>query len=400
MNRFTANMLLLMLTTSGLPVLGLANDWVPVTGEGVLRQLISDKSFSGMLKEGVSATAVYRADGSGELEAWGDIFPRQWRIEGEDRVCIVIEKEENCARIERSDTDSALYRGIGDTGEISEFRIVDQNVRIESQPINNQGASGAPSAEELAAKLSNPTSPVMTIGNNFDYVVFQGDLPGAGDQSAFRYVFQTVFPLKLSNGGSVFFRPAIPVMFNEPVPDGLGGFSSEGTDIGDTGFDLSYGITTPGGLLWGAGVAGTLPTATNSKLGKDLWGLGPELLLGAIGKWGVVGGILAHQWDIAGSGDQDIDVTSLSYFYAFPLGGGWQVAAGPSITYDHSRPGGDHWTIPAGIGIARTTMIGTRPWKFQLQYWNYVKTADAFATEHQIRFSINPVVTAPWNDGR
>ena len=149
-------------------------------------------------------------------------------------MCIVIEKEETCARIERSATESNLYRGIGDTGEISEFRIVGQSVRIESQPINNEGASGAPSAEELAAKLSNPTSPVMTIGNNFDYVTFQGDLPGAVDQSAFRYVFQTVFPLKLSNGGSVFFRPAIPVMFNEPVPDGLGGFWLWGVS-GDAG---------------------------------------------------------------------------------------------------------------------------------------------------------------------
>jgi hypothetical protein len=400
MNRFTVKLVLALLATSGLPVVGLANDWVPVSGASELRQLISDKTFSGTLKEGVAATAIYHADGSAELNAWGDIFPRQWRVEGEDQVCILIKDEETCARIERSTTDTDLYRGISDTGEVSEFRIADQAVRIESQPINNEGASGTPSAEELAAKLSNPTSPVMTIGNNFDYVTFQGDLPDAGDQSAFRYVFQTVFPLKLSNGGSVFFRPAIPVMFNEPVPDGLGGFSSEGTDLGDTGFDLSYGITTASGLLWGAGVVGTIPTATNDKLGKDRWGLGPELLLGMIGKWGVVGGLLAHQWDVAGSGKGEIDVSSLSYFYAFPLGGGWQVAAGPSITYDHTRPSSDRWTIPAGIGIAKTTMIGARPWKFQLQYWNYVKSADAFASEHQIRLSINPVVAAPWNDGR
>jgi hypothetical protein len=400
MGNYKARKALVLLAVLTLPVAGIADEWVPVTGEGQLRQLISDKTFSGTLKEGVSATAIYHADGRGELSAWGDVFPRQWRIEGEDRVCVLIEQEETCARIERSTTQANLYRGINDKGEVSEFQISDQAARIESQPINNEGAVGTPSAEELAAKLSNPTSPVMTIGNNFDYVSFKGDLPGAGDQSAFRYVFQTVFPLKLSNGGSVFFRPAIPVMFNEPVPDGQGGFSSEGTDIGDTGFDLSYGITTPGGLLWGLGMVGTIPTASNDKLGKDLWGLGPELLFGVIGKWGVVGGLLAHQWDIAGSGEQDIDVTSLSYFYAFPLGGGWQVAAGPSISYDHTRLSGDRWTIPAGIGIAKTTFIGTRPWKFQLQYWNYVKTADAFASEHQIRLSINPVVAAPWNEDR
>ncbi|NIM70353.1 MAG: hypothetical protein GTN86_07280 [Xanthomonadales bacterium] len=90
----------------------------------------------------------------------------------------------------------------------------------------------------------------------------------------------------------------------------------------------------------------------------------------------------------------------MNYFYAFPLGGGWQVAAGPSATYDHTRPSGDRWTIPAGIGIAKTSIIAGRPWKFQLQYWNYVEAPNAFAVKHQIRLSINPVVSAPWNEAR
>jgi len=240
----------------------------------------------------------------------------------------------------------------------------------------------------------------MSIGNNFDYVSFDGDLPGASDQSSFRYVFQTVFPFKLANGGSVFFRPAIPVMFNEPVPAAPNGWQEAGTDLADIGFDLSYGKTTASGLLWGLGVVGTIPTATDDRLGKDLWGLGPELLLGKMGKWGVVGGLISHQWDIAGSGNGEIDLTSINYFYAFPLGGGWQVAAGPSITYDHTRPSGDRWTIPAGVGIARTAVISGRPWKFQLQYWNYLEAPDGFAAKHQIRLSVSPVVSAPWNEGR
>ena len=57
-------------------------------------------------------------------------------------------------------------------------------------------------------------------------------------------------------------------------------------------------------------------------------------------------------------------------------------------------------TIPLGIGLAKTSIIAGRPWKFQLQYWNYVEGSDAFSTEHQIRLSINPVVSAPWNKDR
>jgi hypothetical protein len=53
-----------------------------------------------------------------------------------------------------------------------------------------------------------------------------------------------------------------------------------------------------------------------------------------------------------------------------------------------------------GIGIAKTSLIRGRPWKFQLQYWNYVEGADAFSAEHQFCLSINPGVVAPWNEGK
>jgi hypothetical protein len=47
-----------------------------------------------------------------------------------------------------------------------------------------------------------------------------------------------------------------------------------------------------------------------------------------------------------------------------------------------------------------TAIIRGRPWKFQVQYWNYVEANDAFAPEHLIRISISPVVSASWNADR
>ena len=241
----------------------------------------------------------------------------------------------------------------------------------------------------------------MSIGNNFDYLTFNGDLPDADEESSFRYLFQTVFPYKLADGkGTVFFRPAVPIFFNEPVPDGLGGFSSEGTDLGDIGFDLSYGQTNENGWLYGGGVVGTLPTATNDKLGKDKWALGPELLFGKVAKWGALIGLFTHQWDVAGSGDTKINSSAFTYIYAFSLGGGWQVAAAPVITYNHEATSGNKLSLPLGIGIAKTSIINGRPWKFQLQYWNYIEANDAFAAEHLVRLSVSPIISAPWNEGR
>lgn len=378
----------------------LAQSWTPVTDKTELRKMFSDTVITSTLREGVTATARYNADGTGMLDAWDDTFAREWKVSDQNQVCILISNIFECFTIEKKSGKENEYRGTNvSTGETVNFTVQDQQLHTDSAVDGSTGGAAQPSAEEIAAKLANPTSPVMTIGNNLDYVTFKGELPGADDQTGMRYVFQTVFPFKLRNGGSLFFRPAIPVMFNEPVPDGQGGFNSIGTDLGDTGFDFSYGITTSTGFLWGAGMVGTIPTATDDSLGKDLWGLGPELLLGVIRKWGVIGGVISHQWDVGGSGDGKINLTGINYFYAFPLGGGWQIAAGPSISYDHSRDR-DNWTVPLGIGIAKTSIISGRPWKFQLQYWNYVEAADAFAPKHQVRLSINPVVSAPWNDGK
>ena len=381
----------------------LAQDWKPVTGVETLSQLFDNSTFRSTLRGDIKATARYRPDGTGEVDAWGGTFARRWEVTDEETVCISFDRERNCYRVEQNPGNETEFRATNiDTGEIVVFIVSyqEREADIERGQATNAGGASEPSADELALKLANPTAPVMTIGNNLDFIEFDGDLPGAGDQSAFRYVFQTVFPFKLSANRTLFFRPAIPVLFNDPVPNGLGGFDEVGTDLGDTGFDLSYGGTEKSGLLWAVGVAGTLPTATDDRVGKDLWGLGPEVILGYIQKWGVVGSVISHQWDVAGSGEGDIDITSINYFYGFQLGGGWQFGAGPTITYDHTRESGDRWTVPAGIGISRTQVLGGRPWKFQLQYWNYVEAPDAFSAKHQIRLSINPVVSAPWNEGK
>ena len=296
-----------------------AQDWQPVTDKAALTEIVSDTRLEGTLKGDVTGVARYNADGTAVLEAWGGTFERRWRIEDDNKICVVAGNESWCTSFEQNASNPDEYRATRlDTGEQVVFSLSGQAASIASTaPADNSGGPAQPSAEELALKLSNPTAPVMTLGNNFDFVMFDGDLDGASDETAFRYTFQSVFPFKRDDGSSVFFRPAIPIFFGEPVPSSGGGFDSVGTDLGDIGFDLSYGFTTDKGMILGGGVAGLLPTATDDRLGKDLFGLGPELLIGKIGKWGAVIGVLSHQWDIGGSGDGSINTPSFNYVYAF-----------------------------------------------------------------------------------
>lgn len=118
----------------------------------------------------------------------------------------------------------------------------------------------------------------------------------------------------MDSGANILFRPAIPVIFDSPVPKIDGGYESKGVELGDIPFDFAYGKTFKNGLMLLGGLAGTLPTATDDALGKDQWLLGPELLFGYIQKWGAVGALVNHQWNVAGDDDMDTSITGGQYF--------------------------------------------------------------------------------------
>ena len=75
-------------------------------------------------------------------------------------------------------------------------------------------------------------------------------------------------------------------------------------DLGDIGYDLGYGgkIGDAGLILLG-GVVGTIPTATDDRLGRRQWSIGPEFLIGKLSSWGALGVLLTHQWDFASAAD-------------------------------------------------------------------------------------------------
>lgn len=253
------------------------------------------------------------------------------------------------------------------------------------------------SAAEIAAELSNPTAAVAGLSSNFNFTEYDGNLPGADDQRGWNYLFQPSFPFPQDNGKNVLLRPAIPLLLKQPVFDSATSTWSDEGALGDVSFDLAYGGTnSETGVLMLYGLVGTIPTATDDAVGSDQWQLGPEFAIGVVKSWGVVGALITHKWDVGGDRTTNTNITGGQYFYAFPFGDGtWQVAAGPSWSYNHELVG-EKWTLPVGIGLSKTTRIGSMTWKFAFQYWNYVKAPDAFGEESLLRFTVTPVISVPW----
>ncbi len=250
------------------------------------------------------------------------------------------------------------------------------------------------SADEVARELANPNTSLASLTFKNQYRWYTGDLPGADDQNNYTLLFQPVFPFTLqptASGGkaNLFFRPAFPIMFDQPVFEVDKNDFKGVTALGDIGFDIGYGVTETNGLLWAFGIVGTLPTATDSDVAGKQWRLGPEVLFAKFEQWGVYGIFPSHQWDVAGWGDGYYSNTQIQAFLRFLPGGGWNVGSSPIMNYDWKS---HDWTIPLSISASKTVKFGSTPVKLELEVNYYVEQPDAFGPEWMVSLNITPVV--------
>ena len=260
---------------------------------------------------------------------------------------------------------------------------------VAAQDAAPEGEDTQKSAEEIAAELANPNTPMASLNLKLQFRSFDGTLPGASSQSSTTLLFQPSFPFSLDNGDVVFFRPAIPVQLDFSFPNASpSGFGSE-SGIGDIAFDLAYGRTTKTGMLYAGGIIASLPTATDDALGTDRYTLGPEFMVGKLTKKYVIGIFPNRQWDVGGSGDKEIDLTTIQIFGTYLPGGGWNYGSSPIITFDHIS---DQWTIPLNFTFGKTVIWNKRPWKLSAELNYYVEQADAFGPQWMIGFNVAPVV--------
>ena len=298
-----------------------------------------------------------------------------------------------------------MYRTRTDGTALAALTMAFLSGPVVAQSDNDTGKS----AGDIAKELANPNTALAALNFPVDYVHYDGDALGGGSESAYKISFQPSFPYPLGNSTNFFLRPLIPIYIDQPVPVVGGepivegpavranpGFEGTGTQLGDIGFDAAIGKNFANGIVLVGGVVGSLPTATDDRVGLDQYLLGPEMLLGRGFNWGFAGLLLTHQWDVAGEDSFDTSVTGGQYFYTINLKNAWQIQAQPTFTYNHEAESGERLTLPVGIGLSKTVVLGKTPWKFGLQYWHYVERPDSFGPKYQIRFQFAPVVPLPW----
>lgn len=119
----------------------------------------------------------------------------------------------------------------------------------------------------------------------------------------------------------------------------------------------------PGRMIWGAGPALLLPTATSNGLGSEKFGVGPTAVaLVQPGKW-TLGFLFNHVWSVSGASDRsDVSSTFLQPIINYNLGGG--LAVGMTIEATANWEADEAWTAPMIFSVSKVTVLGKRPVNF------------------------------------
>lgn len=159
----------------------------------------------------------------------------------------------------------------------------------------------------------------------------------------------------------------------EPVP------GPRATGLSDLVHVSFFSPEQSGSLIWGAGAALGIPTATEKVLGSGKWSAGPALRLTyRKGPWnlGVVG---AQRWSFAGDEDRaDVNQLMLRCTFRRQLGEHWYLVSAPIVTANWNAVSDERWLLPLGGGIGRKFDFAGRPWAASVQgYANVVRPTGA-----------------------
>jgi len=186
----------------------------------------------------------------------------------------------------------------------------------------------AASAQDVAEKLSNPVSGLISVPfqSNLDY--------GIGPHNGSKYTtnIQPVIPINLSPKVNLITRYIIPVVDQRDV-------TGENTNEFGLSDATVSGFFTPvartNGIIWAAGPAFLIPTGTSDFLSTRKWGAGPTALLFRQAN-GLTYGFLVNQiWSFAGDKSRS-DVSQMflqpSFTKNFKSGAG--LSAASEITFN------------------------------------------------------------------
>lgn len=214
---------------------------------------------------------------------------------------------------------------------------------------STQASKPAMSAEDLAKKLSNPISSLISLPfqNNTDF--------GIGDNNGSRNTLniQPVIPISISENLNLITRVVLPYVSQYNI-SGLGKNESGFGDAVMSAFISPS--NSKNGITWGFGPVFLIPTGTNEFLSTKKFGIGPTAVVLYQSNGFTVGGLINQIWSVAGNKDRG-DVSSLFFqpFFSYNWKSGAGLGGNFEITQNWKSDATTVWFIPT---ISAVTSLG------------------------------------------
>jgi hypothetical protein len=226
----------------------------------------------------------------------------------------------------------------------------------------------------LQKATQNPVASLISVpiqnNNNFNI--------GPFDRTQDVINIQPVIPARISENWMLITRVIQPIVWQPDPTQNTGGEFG----IGDMNPTFFLSPAKPGKVIWGAGPAFVIPTATNSVLGQGKFSMGPSVVaLVQPGKW-TIGALVNNVWSVAGDSSRlDVNQMTLQYFINYNLQKGWFLSMSPVITANWEADSPNRWTVPFGGGVGRIMRLGFQPVNLSLQFYGN---------------PVRPAGTSPW----
>jgi hypothetical protein len=218
----------------------------------------------------------------------------------------------------------------------------------------------ASSDMELAKKLSDPISSLINVPFQFNY----DENFSPNDGYRWTLNFQPVVPFDLGKDWHLITRTIVPVIYQDKVAG-----SGDQFGLGDIVQSFFFKPNIRPDITFGFGPVFQYPSATDSLIGSEKWGIGPTaVLVYHTGPW--LFGLLANQiWSFAGNDSRrDVNKTFTQPFIAYTTSDAWTFTAMSETTYDWTAK---EASVPVNFVVSKLVRFGPQPVSFfgGLGYW-------------------------------
>jgi hypothetical protein len=227
----------------------------------------------------------------------------------------------------------------------------------QGQEATPASAPAAGESADLAKKLSNPVSDLVSVPFQFNWE----QNVGPDDQTRFVLNVQPVMPFSLNKDWNLIARVIVPFVSQPPLFQG-----------GEPAFGVSDVLASfffspkESGITWGVGPVISLPSTTIPTLGTEKWSAGPTVVvLKQSGPW-TYGALWNQVWSFAGNDSRaDVSQMFLQPFLAY------QATHTVTLTVQSEASANweaddDKWTVPINVSVSKLSSFGVFPASYQV----------------------------------